>query len=83
MLAEAIAEAQQKIIDAFINIFSFSFKEFKNRYLRPDLDQSTRHQVLTSYLVLQDSSRKFYDLALKQQKSNKTINPKYLAIVER
>ena len=59
------------------------FKEFKNRYLRPDLDQSTRHQVLTSYLVLQDSSRKFYDLALKQQKSNKTINPKYLAIVER
>jgi hypothetical protein len=58
------------------------FKEFKSRYLRPDLDQSTRQQVLTSYLVLQDSSRKFYDLALKQQKSNKTINPKYLAIVE-
>mgnify|MGYP006304063189 FL=1 len=58
------------------------FKEFKSRYLQPDLDQSTRQRVLTSYLVLQDSSRKFYDLALKQQKSNKPINPKYLAIVE-
>jgi hypothetical protein len=59
------------------------FKEFKSRYLRSDLDQSSQQQVLTSYLVLQDSSRKFYDLALKQQKSNKAINPKYLAIVER
>ena len=59
------------------------FKEFKNRYLQLDLDQSTREQVLTSYLVLQDSSRKFYDLALNQQKNNKTINPKYLTVVER
>ena len=59
------------------------FKGFKDRYLRPDLDQPSRQQVLTSYLVLQDSSRKFYDLALKQQKINKPINPKYLAVVKR
>ncbi len=59
------------------------FKEFRKRYLQTDLDRPTREQVLTSYLVLQDSSRKFYDLAFKQQKSNKTINPKYLAVVER
>ena len=59
------------------------FKGFKSRYLRPDLDQPTRQRVLTSFLVLQESSRKFYDLALKQQKLSKPIDPKYLAVVER
>lgn len=59
------------------------FKEFRKRYLRKDLDHSTRELVFKSYLVLQDSSRKFYDIALRQQKNNKTINPKYLAVVER
>lgn len=59
------------------------FKEFRKRYLENDMDLSTKEMVFTSYLVLQDSSRKFYDLALKQQQNKKTINPKYLAVVEK
>lgn len=59
------------------------FKEFRNQFLRQGLDPTTRELVFRAYLVLQDPSRKFYDLALKQRKSNKTINPKYLAVVEK
>tara|TARA_R110001592_G_C12850367_1_gene721792 strand:- start:138 stop:704 length:567 start_codon:yes stop_codon:yes gene_type:complete len=59
------------------------FKEFKKRFLERNLDLSTKELVLTSYLVLQDTSRKFYDIALNQYRNKKTINPKYLAVVEK
>jgi len=59
------------------------FKEFKKRYSERNLDLPTKELVLTSYLVLQDTSRKFYDLALKQYWNKKTVNPKYLAVVEK
>jgi len=58
------------------------FKEFKCRFLK-DTDPATLLVLLTSYMVLQGHGRKYYNLALKQQKANKIINPKYLAVIEK
>ncbi|MCH8556159.1 MAG: hypothetical protein LAT76_13450 [Schleiferiaceae bacterium] len=58
------------------------FTAFRKLYLRDDLDLGKRERILKGYLVLQEESRKFYDLVLRQHKQ-KSLNVKYLSIVER
>lgn len=59
------------------------FKEFRSKYLLKNLDPSERSQILTAFIILQESSRKFYDIALQQHIDGVRVNPKYISIIKR
>ena len=59
------------------------FKEFRARFLKDGESLILKEQALTAYIVLQENSRKYYDIILEQQQNNRPLSPKYLAIVER
>ena len=58
------------------------FKEFKARFLKDEEPTQAKQQVLTAYIVLQEHSRKYYDILLEQHKNNRPLSPKYVAIIE-
>lgn len=58
------------------------FKEFRKRYIKLEQTSSDALEVLTAYLILQGSGRKYYDIVFKQVESGKTPNTKYLGALE-
>lgn len=58
------------------------FKEFRKEYLKLEKSSSEALDVLTAYLTLQGSGRKYYDIVFKQKESGKTPNPKHLRVLE-
>ena len=57
------------------------FKEFKKLYLNTN-NKLNRLELLSAYFVLQETSRKFYNISLKQYNNGEKINPNYKSVVE-
>lgn len=58
------------------------FKHFRKRFLKVKASKEVSKELWCSYAILQEPSRKYYDLVLKQESLGKSPNPKYLRVLE-
>ena len=58
------------------------FRRFRSQILKLNRNSNEVQDLIASYLILQEKSRKFYNLLLDQSKSKQSFNEKYLKILK-